>query len=249
MLFGVLATFNIVALVPKLAPVRAQHTSASRRQATLPKTTPVGAQHTAFARRQASLLASLAVGCALLPAVAGADAPPQAPRIAMETTAGRMEFELWPDVAPKTVESFVKLANQGFYNGQCFHRIISGFVIQGGDPNSKVGYGPTNTLEGADAAAVRMWGRGGPGFTVPAEFNSRKHEFGVLSMARSSDPNSAGSQFFVCLGSLTSLDNQYTTFGKLTSGESVLQALGRAETARGDYPKTRQGIISVRVLK
>jgi cyclophilin family peptidyl-prolyl cis-trans isomerase len=263
-------------------------------------------------RRSASLATAILVGCALLPSTAGADtAERAAPRLAMETTAGTMEFELWPDVAPKTVENFVKLARSGFFDGQCFHRVISGFVIQGetpalalvrlvigfalaliawrrqpreccaftraaacrlprpdraltphlsrvrvrardsatgGDPNSKEGYGPTGTLDGADVAAVRRWGRGGPGYTVPAEFNPRKHEFGVLSMARSADPNSAGSQFFVCLGNLPSLDNQYTTFGRLTAGDNVLRTLGRAETARGDYPKTRQGITSVRVL-
>lgn len=152
-------------------------------------------------------------------------------------------------MAPKTVENFVKLANQGFYDGQCFHRIIPGFVIQGGDPNSKVGYGPSGTLDGADVNAIRSWGRGGPGYNVPAEFNPRKHEFGVLSMARSADPNSAGSQFFVCLGSLASLDNQYTTFGRMTSGDSVLRALGSAKTVRGDYPQVRQGIVSVKLLR
>lgn len=93
------------------------------------------------------------------------------------------------------------------------------------------------------------WGRGGPGYTIPAEFNPRKHEFGVLSMARSADPNSAGSQFFVCLGNLASLDNKYTTFGRMTSGDAVLRALGSAKTARGDYPEVRQGIISVKALK
>jgi cyclophilin family peptidyl-prolyl cis-trans isomerase len=81
---------------------------------------------------------------------------------------------------------------------------------QGGDPNSKVGYGPDGTLEGSDKNLVRRWGTGGPGYNVPAEFNSRPHLKGVLSMARSADPNSAGSQFFVCLGTLPSLDNKYT---------------------------------------
>lgn len=108
-----------------------------------------------------------------------------------------MEFELWDDVAPKHVASFLKLTSNGFYDGGAFHRIIPGFVIQGGDPNAKKGYGPNDTLEGADAGAVRKWGTGGPGYNIPQEFNERIHEFGVLSMARSADPNSAGSQFFV----------------------------------------------------
>ena len=153
-----------------------------------------------------------------------------------------MKFELWDDVAPKHVESFLKLAKEGFFDGGAFHRIIPNFVIQGGDPNAKVGYGPDGTLDGADKKLVAKWGRGGPGYNVPAEFNSRVHEFGVLSMARAADPNSAGSQFFVCLGRLTSLDNKYTTFGKLIDGEQVLYRLGNAKTVASDIPFKRQGI-------
>jgi len=163
----------------------------------------------------------------------------------MTTTAGEMVFEFWPEVAPNTVANFKKLAKQGYFDGQAFHRIIKGFVIQGGDPNSKVGYGPDGTLKGADASKVRKWGTGGPGYNIDAEFNERKHEFGVLSMARSASPNSAGSQFFVCLGPLKSLDNKYTTFGKMIKGDEVLKALGSAKTAKGDYPIERQGIEKV----
>lgn len=172
----------------------------------------------------------------------------------------------------QTVESFIGLASKGFFEGQAFHRIISGFVIQGGeagrrapcvgpwwhlsyrpapiagDPNSKVGYSDKGSLEGADVAAVRKWGTGGPGYNLPAEFNDRKHEFGVLSMARGADINSAGSQFFVCLGTLPSLDGKYTTFGRLVAGDDVLRKLGAAKTVRGDYPVQRQGIERVRVL-
>lgn len=130
------------------------------------------------------------------------------PKVTVTTTEGPMEFELWDDAAPKHVKSFLSLAKQGFFDGGAFHRIIPGFVIQGGDPNAKVGYGPDGTLKGGDKAARRKWGTGGPGYNVPAEFNPRIHEFGVLSMARSADPDSAGSQFFVCLGRLNSLDNK-----------------------------------------
>lgn len=167
----------------------------------------------------------------------------------MQTTAGEMVFEFWPEVAPKTVENFKKLAKTGYFDGQAFHRIIKGFVIQGGDPNSKTGYGPKGTLENADVSAVRKWGTGGPGYNINAEFNERKHEFGVLSMARSADPNSAGSQFFVCLGPLKSLDNKYTTFGRMIKGDEVLKTLGSAKTVKpGDYPIARQGIESVKIM-
>ena len=159
-----------------------------------------------------------------------------------------MEFELWDDVAPKHVASFLKLTQSGFYDGGAFHRIIPGFVIQGGDPNAKVGYGPAGTLDNADGGAVRKWGTGGPGYTIPAEFNDRIHEFGVLSMARSADPNSAGSQFFVCLGNLPSLDRKYTTFGKMLKGDDTLRKIAAAKTVKGDIPFTRQGIEKVTAL-
>lgn len=164
------------------------------------------------------------------------------PKLSIMTTEGEMQFDLYNDVAPKHVESFLKLAKQGFFDGGAFHRIIPGFVIQGGDPNAKVGYGPSGTLDGGDKNAQRKWGTGGPGYNVPAEFNDRLHEFGVLSMARSADINSAGSQFFVCLGRLQSLDNKYTVFGKLTKGEDVLKRIAAAETVAGDKPFKRQGI-------
>ncbi|MDE2988156.1 MAG: peptidylprolyl isomerase [Chloroflexota bacterium] len=117
---------------------------------------------------------------------------------------GRIELELWPDKAPEHVNSFVFLANDGFYDGVTFHRIISGFMAQGGDP--------TGT------------GTGGPGYHVPAEFNDTAHVEGVLSMARAQDPNSAGSQFFICNADATFLDRQYTAFGKVTSGMEVVHA-------------------------
>uniref|UniRef100_A0A7S0LSQ5 Peptidyl-prolyl cis-trans isomerase n=2 Tax=Coccolithus braarudii TaxID=221442 RepID=A0A7S0LSQ5_9EUKA len=190
-----------------------------------------------LSRRAAALVAVTAMSATTAHAEGNAY-----PRMVIETTQGNMEFELWDDVAPKHVKNILTLAKQGFFDGQAFHRIIPGFVIQGGDPNTKLGYGPGGTLEGGDKSKQRTWGRGGPGYNVPAEFNERLHEFGVLSMARSADPNSAGSQFFVCLGRLTSLDNKYTVFGKLTKGEEVLRKIGAAKTVAGDIPETRQGI-------
>jgi peptidyl-prolyl cis-trans isomerase B (cyclophilin B) len=131
----------------------------------------------------------------------------------MKTSMGTMVFEFWPDVAPKTVANFKKLAREGFYDGTAFHRIIKGFMVQGGDPNTK------------DLAKEESYGTGGPGYHIPAEFNERSHQFGVLSMARSRDPNSAGSQFFICNGDASQLDRQYTAFGKLIKGDDVLKAI------------------------
>ncbi len=128
----------------------------------------------------------------------------------IKTTAGTMVAEFWPDVAPGTVANFEKLAKSGFYNGTAFHRIIPGFMIQGGDPLTK------------DPANEDRFGTGGPGYEIKAEFNERKHVRGVLSMARSSDPDSAGSQFFLMLGDAPFLDGKYTTFGQLIKGDDVL---------------------------
>ena len=138
-------------------------------------------------------------------------------QVRLETSAGAMTLELHPDVAPKHVENFVKLSRDGFYDGTKFHRVLPGFMIQGGDPETKAG-------------DERMWGTGGPGWTVDAEFNDTHHERGVLSMARSQDPNSAGSQFFVCHGEAGFLDKQYTAFGRLVDGFDVLDQIATAET-------------------
>jgi peptidyl-prolyl cis-trans isomerase B (cyclophilin B) len=121
----------------------------------------------------------------------------------ISTTEGDMVVEFWPDVAPGHVENFKKLAQKGFYDGTAFHRVIKGFMIQGGDPLTK------------DATKEHAWGTGGPGYQIKAEFNDKAHVRGVLSMARSNDPNSAGSQFFICHGDPRFLDRQYTAFGKL----------------------------------
>lgn len=135
------------------------------------------------------------------------------PRIQMETSEGTMIIELWPDIAPKHVASFIKLTEDGFYDGLNFHRIIPQFVIQGGCPRGD--------------------GTGGPGYNVPAEFNDTKHEKGILSMARSSDPNSAGSQFFLCLGRehCQHLDHQYTAFGKIIDGLDTLDKIAATPLA------------------
>ena len=140
----------------------------------------------------------------------------------IKTSEGDMVVEFWSDVAPKTVENFKKLSKQGFYNGTAFHRIIKGFMIQGGDPLTK------------DPSKEAMWGTGGPGYSIKAEFNSRSHQRGVLSMARSSDPDSAGSQFFICLGDASFLNGKYTAFGKVIKGDDVLGKIG-------DTPVTSSG--------
>ena len=121
----------------------------------------------------------------------------------IKTSEGEMVLELWPDVAPGHVENFKKLAQKEFYDGTCFHRVIKGFMIQGGDPLTK------------DEANQGRWGTGGPGYTIKAEFNDKFHVWGVLSMARLNDFNFVGSQFFICYGDLCFLDRQYIVFGKL----------------------------------
>jgi peptidyl-prolyl cis-trans isomerase B (cyclophilin B) len=131
----------------------------------------------------------------------------------IETSKGKLVLEFWPDVAPKTVANFKKLAKEGYYDGTAFHRIVDGFMAQGGDPLTK------------DLSKEQLWGTGDPGYKIPAEFNDRKHTRGVISMARSRDPNSAGSQFFLMLGTAPHLDNNYTAFGKVIEGEKTLSAI------------------------
>jgi peptidyl-prolyl cis-trans isomerase B (cyclophilin B) len=135
----------------------------------------------------------------------------------IKTSYGEMTLAFWPDVAPKTVENFKKLAREGFYHGTAFHRIIRGFMIQGGCPNTKAG-------------ARGLPGTGDPGYKLKAEFNARSHVRGVISMARSSDPNSAGCQFFICHGDAKFLDRQYTAFGQLVKGDDVLEKLASVPT-------------------
>jgi peptidyl-prolyl cis-trans isomerase B (cyclophilin B) len=132
----------------------------------------------------------------------------------IKTSEGEMVVQFWTNAAPKTIENFKKLARDGFYDGTIFHRIIKGFMIQGGYPNSK------------EPAKESSYGAGGPGYKINAEFNDFPHVRGVISMARENDPDSAGSQFFICLGSIPRLDHKYTTFGKLIKGDDVLGKIG-----------------------
>ena len=159
----------------------------------------------------------------------------------IKTSEGEMIAEFWPDVAPNTVENFKKLARSGFYDGTAFHRIVKGFMIQGGDPLTK------------DPAKESRYGTGDPGYKIKAEFNDRNHERGVLSMARSSDPDSAGSQFFICLATVSRLDHQYTTFGKIIKGDDVLGKIGDTEvttSASGERskPTKRVTVESIKIV-
>ena len=153
------------------------------------------------------------------------------------TSIGEMTVAFWPDVAPKTVENFKKLARAGFYDGTAFHRIIKGFMVQGGCPNTKEG-------------AKGMPGTGGPGYQIKAEFNAKPHVRGVLSMARSSSPDSAGSQFFICHGDARFLDKQYTAFGQLVAGEDVLEQIANVPTSGPEKstPIDRVALESVKIV-
>lgn len=141
----------------------------------------------------------------------------------IETKFGKIVFKLLPDIAPETVRNFVKLAQTGFYNDTLFHRVIPGFMIQGGDPNTK---NPDKS----------RWGTGGPGYALKAEFNPRSHLRGIVSMARATDPNSAGSQFFIVTADSPFLDRQYTAFGEVTEGINVADSIVNQPRDRNDCP-------------
>jgi cyclophilin family peptidyl-prolyl cis-trans isomerase len=141
----------------------------------------------------------------------------------LHTSAGEIDIRFFPDVAPNHVKNFIDLAEKGFYNGTKFHRVIPGFMIQGGDPN---------TVSGSPAT----WGTGGSGKNVNAEFNSISHKRGIVSMARSSDPNSASSQFFIVVADSTFLNNQYTVFGQVTKGMDIADKIVLAPTGAQDRP-------------
>jgi peptidyl-prolyl cis-trans isomerase B (cyclophilin B) len=159
----------------------------------------------------------------------------------IKTSEGNMVVQFWNDAAPNTVENFKKLARQGFYDGTIFHRIVKGFMIQGGDPNSK------------DPAKEDSYGQGGPSYNIKAEFNDHSHDRGVISMARGQDPDSAGSQFFICLAPVHRLDHQYTTFGKLIKGEDVLGKIGDTPVTKNSMgepskPTKRIVIESIKIV-
>ena len=158
----------------------------------------------------------------------------------ISTAYGDMTLSFWPDVAPKTVENFKKLAREGFYDGTAFHRIIKGFMVQGGCPNTKPG-------------ARGMPGTGDQGYKVKAEFNAKSHVRGVISMARSASPDSAGCQFFICHGDAKFLDRQYTAFGQLTAGDDVLETLANIPTKSGgggekSTPIDRVEVTSIKIV-
>lgn len=138
--------------------------------------------------------------------------------VELHTGAGQIDIRFFPDVAPNHVKNFIDLAEKGFYTGTKFHRVVQGFMIQGGDPNTKAG-------------DPRMWGTGGSGTNVKAEFNSVPHKRGIVSMARSNHPDSASSQFFIVVADSGFLDNNYTVFGQVTKGMDVADKIVSAPSA------------------
>ncbi len=152
----------------------------------------------------------------------------------LETNFGNIVFELLPDHAPETVRNFIKLAKSSFYDGTLFHRVIPGFMIQGGDPNTK-------------KSDKGRWGMGGPGYTIKAEFNPKSHLRGIVSMARAQDPNSAGSQFFIVTTDSTFLDKQYTVFGRVTSGMDVADKIVNLPRDKNDCPHQEAKMIHVTI--
>lgn len=159
--------------------------------------------------------------------LAGDKQPAKGPHAIINTKFGEMEIEFFPDKAPNHVANFIKLAKSGFYNGTIFHRVIPGFMIQGGDPNTK------NQTDKAS------YGMGGPGYTVNAEFNDIPHKRGIVSMARSNDPNSAGSQFFIVVENSNFLDNKYTAFGHVVKGIGVADKIVQQPRDSRDLPLQR----------
>ena len=141
----------------------------------------------------------------------------------IETNHGKISFDLLPELAPETVRNFEKLTKDGFYDGTLFHRVIPGFMIQGGDPNTKT------DNKGS-------WGMGGPGYNIKAEFSSRSHLRGIVSMARSQDPNSAGSQFFIVTSDSAFLDREYTVFGQVKEGMDVADKIVNQQRDGNDCP-------------
>ena len=141
----------------------------------------------------------------------------------IETNFGNITIKLLPETAPETVRNFITLTKSKFYDGTLFHRVIPGFMIQGGDPNTK-------------ESNKSMWGQGGPGYNLKAEFSSRSHLRGIVSMARASDPDSAGSQFFIVTSDSTFLDKQYTVFAEVTEGLEIADKIVNLPRDGNDCP-------------
>ncbi|OYT21775.1 MAG: peptidylprolyl isomerase [Nitrospira sp. UW-LDO-01] len=152
---------------------------------------------------------------------------PKSARAIIKTKFGDLEIKFYPDVAPKHVENFIQLAKAGFYNGTIFHRVIPGFMIQGGDPNTK------------DSLKKDTYGQGGPSHTVKAEFSDIPHKRGILSMARAADPDSAGSQFFIVVEDSRFLDRKYSVFGEVTKGIGVADKIVNMPRDERDNPRER----------
>jgi peptidyl-prolyl cis-trans isomerase B (cyclophilin B) len=159
------------------------------------------------------------------------------PRVVIETRFGEIEIELLDDKAPGHVKNFLELAKKGVYDGTTFHRVIPGFMIQGGDPKTKDPSSPRSAH-----------GTGGPGYTIQAEFNDTSHKRGVVSMARATDPNSAGSQFFICVADSTFLDRQYSAFGRVLRGIEVADKIVGSPRDGKDNPNDRIDM-KVRVIE
>jgi peptidyl-prolyl cis-trans isomerase B (cyclophilin B) len=155
------------------------------------------------------------------------------PRAIIKTKFGDIDVVFFPEKAPKHVENFIALAKSGFYNGTIFHRVIPGFMIQGGDPNTK------------DPNKPETYGQGGPSQRLKAEFNDIPHRRGILSMARTSDPNSAGSQFFIVVKDSNFLDGQYTVFGEVVKGMEVVDKIVGLPKNNRDLPTERAEITAV----
>ena len=174
---------------------------------------------------RAKILSLTLIGCLLMTSI-HVHANDHTAEAVIETQYGRIELVFYPDIAPRHVENFLSLARAGFYDGTIFHRVIPGFMIQGGDPNTK----------GEDKS---RYGTGGPGHKVKAEFSDRSHKRGILSMARSSDPDSAGSQFFIVVKDSAFLDGQYTVFGEVVNGMKVADQIVSLERDSRDNPLER----------
>ena len=180
-----------------------------------------------FSKIMCAMLAVAVVLAATGVGLADEKKPAKGPRAIINTKFGEIEIEFFPDKAPNHVKNFIKLAKSGFYNGTIFHRVIPGFMIQGGDPNTK------------DLTNKAAYGMGGPGYNVNAEFNDVPHKRGIVSMARANDPNSAGSQFFIVVENSNFLDHQYTAFGQVVKGMGVADKIVQQPRDNRDLPLQR----------